>query len=81
MFCTRCIRPFSYAVPRSDNKDQALCVECCAHLRAGGAWERLAAPRTNRRVKNTESAMPPFRSTLMAHVQSGCRRIHCPVCG
>jgi hypothetical protein len=45
MFCERCRRPFSYAVPRSDNKDQRLCVGCCAHLRAGGAWDSATRAR------------------------------------
>jgi hypothetical protein len=80
MYCERCKRQFSYAVPRSDNKDQRLCVGCCKHLRAGGAWS-MVAPSTPPRAKVTESSVPPFRSTLLEHVKRGCRRIHCPTCG
>lgn len=57
--CSRCHRPFSYAVLQGDNCDQPLCVECLAHLRAGGAWDRRVAPpkfvATEIRIEYTEA--------------------------
>lgn len=64
MSCSRCFRPFSLAVLRSDNPDQALCRECCAHLRAGGAWDLRAETPGAAPVVCPEPLLP-FRAGVL----------------
>lgn len=56
MSCERCRRPFSYAVRKSDNKDQLLCRECCTHLRGGKSWEERATPLVPKRLDIFQAA-------------------------